>query len=90
MTEDAELRKEAKQRARKKLGFYIHLVIYLIVISILVIVWFMTGPELIWIIFPIIGWGIAVIIHYLRTFVYTEDKLLDEMAEKEYQRMTES
>ena len=90
MTEDAELRKEAKRRAKKKLEFYIHLVIYIIVISILAIVWFMTGTEFLWIIFPIIGWGIAVLIHYLRVFVYTEDKILDEMAEKEYQKMTES
>ena len=90
MTEDAELRKEAKRRAKKKLEFYIHLVIYIIVISILAIVWFMTSTEFLWIIFPIIGWGIAVLIHYLRVFVYTEDKILDEMAEKEYQKMTES
>ena len=90
MTEDSELRKEAKRRARKKLEFYIHFVVYVIVISIIIFVWFFTGTEVPWIIFPLIGWGVAVLIHFLRTFVFTGEKLLDDMAEKEYEKLTES
>jgi hypothetical protein len=89
MTEDSELRKEARRRARKKLEFYTHLVVYIVVISIIISVWYFTGTEFPWIIFPIIGWGIAVLIHFLRTFVYTGEKLLDEMAEKEYEKLKE-
>ena len=90
MSKDAELRREAKEIAKKKYGFYIHLAVYIIVNILLVSIWYFTGKGFPWFIFPLVGWGIAVLIHFLTTFVFTERKYLDRMAEKEYRKLKKS
>ena len=87
MAEDTELRKVAKELAEKKFVFYIHIVVYIVVNSLLFFIWFFSGTESPWFIFPLVGWGIAVVLHFLSTFVFTEKKYLDGMAEKEYERL---
>ena len=56
-------------RARTKLGFINHLVTYVLVIGALVIVNLLTSRQHIWFIWPMFGWGIAILIHGLGTFV---------------------
>ena len=90
MSNNTELRKEAKEIARKKFGFYIHFVVYIIINILLISIWYFTGKGIPWFIFPLVGWGIAVLIHFLSTFVFTERKFLDRMAEKEYEKMKKS
>src|SRR5687767_9557895 len=57
-----ELRKAAIARLKKKGDFKIHLLIYVLVNSFLVVIWAMTdGGGFFWPIFPIAGWGIGVV-----------------------------
>jgi hypothetical protein len=58
-TEDS-LREQAIAQLRKKRDFITHLVIYLLVNSMLVGIWAVTGGDFFWPIFPILGWGIGV------------------------------
>ena len=88
MTENAELRKEARERAEMKLSFYFNIVIYIIINSLLISIWYFNGMGFPWIIFPLVGWGIGVLIHYLMAFVFYGRKLSDGMAEKEYEKLT--
>ena len=58
-TEDG-LREQAITQLKKKRDFTTHLVIYVLVNSMLVGIWAVTGGDFFWPIFPILGWGIGV------------------------------
>lgn len=61
---EEQIYEEAKKRVEAKKGFYTHLVVYIVVNIILVLIWaFVAGRGFPWFIFPIGGWGIAIIIH---------------------------
>jgi hypothetical protein len=101
LSNEEELREQARQRAGAKLGFYIHFSVYVVVNIILVFVWWFTKNIPVynsstgtyatysfpWFIFPLVGWGIGVLGHYLAVFVRTG--ITDKMTEKEYQRLKE-
>jgi 2TM domain len=56
---DDALREAAVTRLRKKRDFGMHVLIYLLVNSFLVVIWAVTGSDFFWPIFPIAGWGIG-------------------------------
>ena len=69
MTEE-KLRRKARERARAKISFYIHLTVYVVINILLFSIWYITlGPSgFPWFIFPLIGWGIGLIVHAVATF----------------------
>lgn len=70
MTED-KLRKLARKRAKAKIGFYIHLVVYVVVNAFLFLLWYFMTPDITgipWFIYPLVGWGIGLVAHGLYTF----------------------
>ena len=86
MTEE-KLRQMARKRAKAKTGFYIHLIVYLIVNILLFSIWYITlGPsEFPWFIFPLVGWGIALVIHGVTAF--RGNSLEDKMTERELAKL---
>jgi hypothetical protein len=84
---DAELRRKARLRAEAKLGFYIHLVVYVGVNAMLFLIWLYTGGLSVfpWFVFPLVFWGIGLVAHYLTVFAHTG--YLDRMTETEYQQL---
>jgi 2TM domain-containing protein len=60
------------ERARKRVqavrGFYIHLAIYLVVNLFLFAINMLSNSESIWFYWPLLGWGIAVVINGLLVF----------------------
>ncbi len=94
MSSDDELRRKAKLRAEAKLGFYIHFGVYVGVNVLLFFVWWFTrgdasipNASFPWFIFPLVGWGIGVVAHYLAVFARTG--VTDRMTEKEFRRLKE-
>jgi hypothetical protein len=61
------LDKLARRRAGRKLGWYIHAGVYVAVNIGLATLAGMTGRN--WAVFPALGWGLALLIHGLVTFV---------------------
>lgn len=59
MTE--EQRQQAIERIQAKRGFWVHFAVYLAVNALLVIIWAMNSGGYFWPIWPILGWGIAII-----------------------------
>jgi hypothetical protein len=59
----------AYERARKRVedlrGFYIHLAVYLVVNLGLFIINRMTSPGTNWFLWPLLGWGVALVLHGL-------------------------
>jgi len=68
---EEEIYEEAKKRVEAKRKFYRHLVTYVLVNTILVLVWaFPAGRGYPWFWWPIGGWGVAIIINYIEVFVW--------------------
>lgn len=59
---------EAKKRVEELKGFYYHLVCYLLINAMLIVINLLTSPEYLWFIWPLIGWGIGLIIHAVSVF----------------------
>lgn len=59
--ESTDLRERALRRLRKKHEFHVHLVIYLMVNTMIVVVWAMTSHGFFWPIFILVGWGVGVV-----------------------------
>ena len=71
---EKELYRLARKRVEEKKGVYIHFVVYLAVNVLLVIIWWVTGSpgdRFPWFFFPLGGWGIGVLFHFLGVFVFS-------------------
>ena len=92
-TSENKLRKIARERAKAKLGFYIHLVVYVCVNALLFTIWYLFTSEsggVPWFIFPLIGWGIGLIAHAVVTFSgISTESLEDRMTEQELAKLKE-
>ncbi len=61
--EKDEKYQEAKKRVEDLKGFYTHLVIYIIVNLGLFLFNILQTPDTLWFYWPLVGWGIGVVIH---------------------------
>ena len=71
-----------------KMGFYVHLSVYVAVNVGLFFIWLFTGGlhgVFPWFVFPFGGWGIGLIAHGLSVFAHTD--YLDRMTEQEYRKL---
>jgi hypothetical protein len=86
--ENKEAYRKAERRVRAKMGFYIHLCIY---IGINLILFFInretSGLEgYHWFIWPLLGWGIGLFFHFMGVFVFSEG-IKEHMIQRELERL---
>jgi putative flippase GtrA len=86
MLSEEKIREKARLRAEVKLGFYVHLAVYSGVNVLLFFIWLFTGGFP-WFVFPLLGWGVGLLAHFLWAFAQTS--VTDRLAEKEYRRLKE-
>ena len=85
---EEELYREARKRVEAKKGFFIHLTVYIIVNIMLVLIWaFPGGGGFPWFVFPLGGWGIGILFHFLEAFIFSrqtdwERKAIEKEVEK--------
>lgn len=79
--------KSKRELAKAKVEFRIHLYVFIAVMGLLAFIDLSTSPEGIWFIWPLLGWGIGVIIHGL-TVYYGPERLniKEKMIEKEMKK----
>ena len=80
--EDQERREAAIGRLKAKREFWNHLVVYLVVNAMLVGIWSVTGRGYFWPVWPLLGWGVGLILHAWETFFHrpiTEEEIRKEM-----------
>ncbi len=76
--------KRAKSRVEAKIGFFIHLTIYTLVNSMLIIINFIHSGEVAWSAGPLFGWGIGLVFHGLKVFLHANiEQFKRKMIEKE-------
>jgi hypothetical protein len=84
--QDEELRERAIKHLKKRRDFHAHLLVYFLVNIFLVVIWAMTDPHgFFWPIFPIVGWGIGVVMNAWD--VYRTDDFGEEEVRREMQRL---
>jgi hypothetical protein len=85
--EDREAYQRAKRKVEAKIGFFIHLAVYIVVNILLIIINISTTPQYLWFKWPLIGWGIGVIFHALGIFVLSGGSIIKEhLIQKEMQK----
>jgi 2TM domain len=83
--EDGELRDRAIKRLKKKRDFHGHLLVYALVNAFLVVIWAVTGAHFFWPIFPMVGWGIGVVMNGWD--VYRSEEPDEDLIRREMERM---
>ena len=77
---------EASKKVKAKKGFYSGLATYLVVNVVLIVIWALSGQGYMWFLWPLGVWGVFVLGHFLRVFVF--EKGSDQQAiEKEAEKM---
>lgn len=71
----------AYRRAGAKLGFCIHLAVYITVNLFLIFVNLTTSPHYLWFKWPLFGWGIGLVFHWFAVFV--GPKLMQTFVQRE-------
>lgn len=85
--ENQEAYQKAKKRVEAKIGFYIHLAVYVVVNILLIIINLLTSSQYLWFKWPLIGWGIGVFFHALVVFVFSGGSAIKEqMIQKEIKK----
>ena len=83
---EIELRERAIKRLKKRRDFHGHVLIYLLVNTFLVVIWFVATPDaFFWPVFPIAGWGIAVVMNAWD--VYFAEDFREEDINREMERI---
>jgi len=88
-TEEIKYQK-AKERVEAIKGFYIHLIVYVVVNLILFSINMIASPASLWFFWPLIGWGIGLAMHALSVYGFGrwfsanwEERKIREFMEKE-------
>ena len=79
---DEDLRDRAIVRLKKKSDFGAHLLVYLLVNACLVGIWAVTGAGFFWPAFPLLAWGIGVVMNAWDVYwrqLPSEDQIRHEM-----------
>jgi hypothetical protein len=83
-TPEGVLRERAIKRLKKRRDFAGHLLVYILVNSFLVLIWAMTDSDgFFWPVFPMVGWGIGVVMNawdVYRNHEFDETQIRREIA----------
>lgn len=86
MTQTDEYAK-ARERAKAKYRFFVHAGVYAAVMVLLVVVNLVTSPRVIWFVWPLIGWGFAVVLHGVGAFLLADKNVvIEKLTEHELRR----
>ena len=70
-----------------KLGFFIHVAVYLVVNGLLLTINLINSPQEYWFQWPLLGWGIGVLFHGLGVYVFAGGiNVKEHMIEKEMKK----
>jgi hypothetical protein len=85
-THEDPLRERAIKRLKKRRDFFGHLLVYTLVTSFLVVIWAVTNHHtFFWPIFPMVGWGIGVVMNAWD--VYRSEDFDEENIRREMDRL---
>lgn len=90
---DREQYESARKRVKEIKEFYSHLLSYVVVNLFLMAVNLLTSPEHLWFFWPMLGWGVGIAVHAMKTFNLMpflgkdwEERKMKEFMEEEERR----
>ena len=83
---EEEIYEEAKRRVKAKKSFWSHFGVWAAVSIVLIIVWALGAADHLWFLWPVGIWGIFVLFHGLRVFVFERQSDIGAI-EKEAERI---
>ena len=84
MTEE-QIYEEASKKVKAKKGFFSGLATYLIVNTVLIVIWALSGQGSMWFLWPLGIWGVFVLGDFLRVFIFgkgSDHEAIKKEAEK--------
>jgi 2TM domain len=75
----SELRTE-----QERIGFIVHAVVYALVNALLITINLVYVPAVIWFFYPLIGWGIGLLMHFLFSIVWVQNQTESWQAKVEH------
>ena len=80
---------QATRVVNARIGFYIHLAVFVLVNALLITINLLTSPRQLWFQSPLAGWGIGIILHAGIIFgVLKGQAIRDRMIAKEMRKRT--
>ena len=79
------LRQRAVRRLKKRRDFYTHLLVFTLVNGFVVAIWAVTGQGFFWPIFPMVGWGIGLVMNGWDAF--RDEDFDEEQIQREIRRI---
>jgi hypothetical protein len=64
----------AERLVAEKIGFLRHLMIYVLVNVLLLVINLVTSSDFLWFLFPLGGWGVLLLAHFLSVFIFRGDR----------------
>jgi hypothetical protein len=81
-----DIRARAVKALKKRRDFYAHLLVYVLVNSFIVIIWAVTTRDtFFWPIFPMVGWGVGVVMNAWD--VWRGDDITEDQIQREMRRL---
>lgn len=85
--DDQSAYENAKTRVETKIGFFIHLAVFIVVNLLLIIINLSTSAGHLWFQWPLIGWGIGLLFHAVGIFFSAGGlRIKERLIEKEMQK----
>jgi len=66
--ENNEKYKEAKEKVEAEKKFYYHLGVYIVMSTFFVVLNLVTSPDALWFYWPMLGWGLGLLLQGVRVF----------------------
>ena len=83
-----EIDRLARKRAGAKMGWYIHACVYIVVNAFILLTWQMGYRERAWNIYPAMGWGLGLALHFVSVFVLGKGSgLREQLVQRERERI---
>ena len=82
--DDDQRREAALARLEAKRDYRTHVLVYVVVNAMLVAIWALTGQGYFWPVWPILGWGIGLVLHGWKVFY--EKPISEEEIQREMSR----
>ena len=85
--ENNERRAAAEKVVETRIGLFIHLLVYVLVNAGLIVINLILTPENYWFIWPLLGWGLGVLLHIALVLAFPRGtRLKERLIEKEMQK----
>lgn len=68
LKKQVEVKKEAMSNDQKQQDFKSHFMVFLIVNGFLILLNLFTGSGYFWAIFPLLGWGLGLLLHWMNAY----------------------